>query len=504
MKIQLRRDAAANWTTDNPTLASGELGVETDTLKIKVGDGSTAWTALAYLGAGSGSSGAIETPFADYVINLTTSASDSDLGRGTKLYAAFAAARAMAPTAQKRAAIVVDLGATGAASVTLGFADGSNIVVVAPDSTAQYTGFNLSIVQGGVGSPTAVWTAGSPGTLTVTVSNSANTSIDAICTALQAIGWAAPPSDGGLNGGIPNANNYQYGSDANPLTITSTSAGHGVVLDCEYMDLIGLDRDDTIITSQIGNASCGTVEQTANDVQIKNLTIENANNTCGLPYDSTAPAAYWPDATWNSGNNVGSGPLTVIENVTFCQTNNHYNVLDTRAGRGAYEGGQPIEYAGTYTKIKGNIGSGGYCGLGYGVTAGSGALISGKLTNVIGDIACGCNFATSSGVCTGGAAGQISGTLKNATGRIACGGFYFGGGGGEDTNGNGGALTGTFIDCMGTFGAGGVGGWFGQGAPGTTAGGAFIRCNADSSGFPDTAGNFFQCTTAGAHNPADS
>lgn len=47
--IQLRRDTAANWTSANPTLAQGELGLETDTLKIKAGDGSTTWTSLGYL-----------------------------------------------------------------------------------------------------------------------------------------------------------------------------------------------------------------------------------------------------------------------------------------------------------------------------------------------------------------------------------------------------------------------------------------------------------------------
>jgi hypothetical protein len=47
-QIQLRRGAAASWTTSNPTLAAGELGVETDTNKFKVGDGSTSWTSLPY------------------------------------------------------------------------------------------------------------------------------------------------------------------------------------------------------------------------------------------------------------------------------------------------------------------------------------------------------------------------------------------------------------------------------------------------------------------------
>ena len=47
-KIKLRRDTAANWTSTNPTLAAGEPGYETDTKKIKYGDGTTAWTSLGY------------------------------------------------------------------------------------------------------------------------------------------------------------------------------------------------------------------------------------------------------------------------------------------------------------------------------------------------------------------------------------------------------------------------------------------------------------------------
>ncbi len=46
--IKTRRGTAAAWTSANPTLAAGEPGYETDTGKIKIGDGSTAWTSLAY------------------------------------------------------------------------------------------------------------------------------------------------------------------------------------------------------------------------------------------------------------------------------------------------------------------------------------------------------------------------------------------------------------------------------------------------------------------------
>ena len=51
--IQFRRDTAANWTSNNPTLANGEFAIETDTTKYKIGDGSTAWTSLSYGGLGS-------------------------------------------------------------------------------------------------------------------------------------------------------------------------------------------------------------------------------------------------------------------------------------------------------------------------------------------------------------------------------------------------------------------------------------------------------------------
>ena len=48
-QIQIRRGTASQWTSANPTLASGEWGFETDTKKGKIGDGSTAWNSLAYI-----------------------------------------------------------------------------------------------------------------------------------------------------------------------------------------------------------------------------------------------------------------------------------------------------------------------------------------------------------------------------------------------------------------------------------------------------------------------
>lgn len=53
VELEFRRGTAAAWNAANPVLASGEPGYETDTGKLKVGDGATAWTTLPYFSAGS-------------------------------------------------------------------------------------------------------------------------------------------------------------------------------------------------------------------------------------------------------------------------------------------------------------------------------------------------------------------------------------------------------------------------------------------------------------------
>lgn len=50
-RIQLRNDLAATWNSKNPVLKKGEIGIEIDTRKMKVGDGTTVWKALPYMGA---------------------------------------------------------------------------------------------------------------------------------------------------------------------------------------------------------------------------------------------------------------------------------------------------------------------------------------------------------------------------------------------------------------------------------------------------------------------
>lgn len=46
--IRLRRGTSSQWSSLNPILALGEPGSETDTGRMKIGDGVTAWTSLPY------------------------------------------------------------------------------------------------------------------------------------------------------------------------------------------------------------------------------------------------------------------------------------------------------------------------------------------------------------------------------------------------------------------------------------------------------------------------
>ena len=69
IRIQLRRDTAANWTSSNPVLRAGELGIETDTLKFKIGNGSSTWTQITNY-ANVTSTG-LSNSLNDYILSAT-------------------------------------------------------------------------------------------------------------------------------------------------------------------------------------------------------------------------------------------------------------------------------------------------------------------------------------------------------------------------------------------------------------------------------------------------
>jgi len=70
--ITFRPDTVANWTLYDPVLSLGEGGFETDTIKWKIGDGSTVWSGLPY-----------EATTSDVVTN-TTNIADNVIAIDTK------------------------------------------------------------------------------------------------------------------------------------------------------------------------------------------------------------------------------------------------------------------------------------------------------------------------------------------------------------------------------------------------------------------------------------
>lgn len=57
IQFQFRRGLASEWTAANTVLAAGELGLETDTSKFKIGNGTLGWTSLPYSSGPTGPAG---------------------------------------------------------------------------------------------------------------------------------------------------------------------------------------------------------------------------------------------------------------------------------------------------------------------------------------------------------------------------------------------------------------------------------------------------------------
>ena len=72
-RLQVRRGLAAAWTASNTRLSSGEFGYETDTKKLKIGDGSTEWISLPYFESSALSGSSIVS-----LINASASLIDDD------------------------------------------------------------------------------------------------------------------------------------------------------------------------------------------------------------------------------------------------------------------------------------------------------------------------------------------------------------------------------------------------------------------------------------------
>ena len=166
INIQFRRGTASEWTAANPTLAVAEFGVETDTDKFKLGDGATAWTALAYGGikGDDGTSGvaAATAPLAynsgTSTVSIDLSAYDTSSEVDTKLADYDTSAEVDTKLADSKLASFITEATTARtlttaadSGKTIQFTSGSATVVTVNASTDLAVGARVDIIQDGAG-----------------------------------------------------------------------------------------------------------------------------------------------------------------------------------------------------------------------------------------------------------------------------------------------------------------------------------------------------------------
>jgi len=103
IQLQLRRSTAAEWSAINPVLASGEIGLETNTDLFKIGTGLTGWNGLPYGGIRGDTGPTGSTYQAPYDIYVAPNGSDTS-GSGSAsspyltIYKAIAQRNSLPPT----------------------------------------------------------------------------------------------------------------------------------------------------------------------------------------------------------------------------------------------------------------------------------------------------------------------------------------------------------------------------------------------------------------------
>jgi hypothetical protein len=158
-QVQVRRGTASQWTSANPTLASGEWGFETDTLKTKIGNGSTAWNSLAY------ATGSIS------ISNVT------GLGTGVETFLA-------TPSSANLRTAITDETGTGA----LVFNDSPtilNAVITQPQATPTFSANAYTLVAGDAGDILLASNGSTAGTINIPTDASVNFAIGTQITILN-------------------------------------------------------------------------------------------------------------------------------------------------------------------------------------------------------------------------------------------------------------------------------------------------------------------------------
>ena len=259
-QIQLRRGTALAWTTANPILALGEMGVETDTNRLKVGSGSATWTSLSYI-TGTGGSGTVTSIAGTGTQGVTISGSPIttsgtlSIGLGAITPTSVLASGTVGGsnlsgtnTGDQTITLTGDITGSGTGSfvttlsntaVTAGtYGSTTQVPVIVVDAKGRITSVTTASISGGSGSVTSVSGSGGATGLTLTggpITNSGTLTLGGTLaitaggtgqtTASDAIS-ALLPSQTGLSGYYlsTNGSTVVWAPLAGTGTVTSVSA----------------------------------------------------------------------------------------------------------------------------------------------------------------------------------------------------------------------------------------------------------------------------------------
>ena len=272
-RIQFKRGLSSSWTSANPTLFVGECGFETDTGKLKVGDGTTAWNSLSYFFGDI--SGANLNDFGD-VSAATPSSGEFFKYNGTSWVSD-----------------TIDLGTDTTGNYVSGVSGGTGISVShtpSEGSTATVNLANTAVTPGSYGSATAVgnFTVDAQGRLTAAGSST----IAIASTAVTDFAEAVSDTVGAMVSG-------------------NTESGISVTYD-DTDNTLDFDVADFTITLGGDLTGSATITNLANAT----LTATIAENSVALGTDTTGN--YVSDVTAGTGVTVthtpseGSSPTIAI------------------------------------------------------------------------------------------------------------------------------------------------------------------------------------------------
>jgi hypothetical protein len=302
VQIQLRRGTAAQWTSANPTLASGEIGIETDTKKEKVGDGTTAWNSLGYFNVNGIS-------FGTTGLTPSTSTSGNVTVAGT---------------------LVVSNGGTGLTTIPAGN------VVIGNGTSALYgvapgtAGNVLTSIAGVWTSNAAVGGGGSPGGATTQVqyNNAGSFAGDANLTFSGSTLTSA-------NLIVSNLTVSQaVFSSATKQLVSNPITGTGSVV----MNASPIITSPSLITPALGSPTSGNMAATTS------IPVANATGTLAVANGGTGLTSTPANGALDIGNGTGFTRTTLTAGTNVTITNSAGGITIAAAGGSGSPGGSNTQF----------------------------------------------------------------------------------------------------------------------------------------------------------------